>query len=223
MAKRFRAKRRKEPEPKRPVPRYCGPHATGQAYSIWPAGTPKSGKPKYHGVHGTPESRENYRRWLAELKCDPTGAAGSGERPLLTVAEWWEQWLKWVAERGLYQKHGEQTGTLLVYQSAMTWVLPIYGSMFMTDFGPYHLNIIRERMVDEGLARITINGYIAKIKRIWRRAAAKGFISREDYVALDACEALHEHEGGVRQNESYQSLRLTLKPCCTKSRKQSRL
>jgi integrase len=196
MAKRFRAKQRSVPAPKRRVPKYCGPHQTGQAYSIWPAGTAKAGRPRYHGLFGTPESRENYRRWLAELRLDATGTAGTAEVPLLTVAELWEKWLDWVDERKIYAKHGKETGTVDNFKAAMSWLQPLYASMLVIDFGPYHLAAVREKMADAQLARSTINGYLAKIKQVWRRAAAWGLISKENYVALEACEPLRRNEGG---------------------------
>jgi integrase len=195
--KRLRAKREKPQSPrKKASPRYCGPHKTGQAYSVWPIGTAEAGRMRYHGKYGTPESRENYRRWLAEMGTDTEGLAGSGDRPLLTIAEWWEQWLDWTDQRGRYHKAGEETSGLGNYRSAMSWLLPLYGSMLATDFEPYHLDIVREDMAEAGLARNTINAYVGKIKRIWRRAAAKGIVDREHYLALEAVEPYQIQEGG---------------------------
>jgi integrase len=196
MAKKFRAKR-KPGEPRRKgTPRYCGPHATGQAYSIWPAGTPKAGKPRYHGSYGTPESRENYRRWLAELGVDKA-AAGDAMRPLLTIAEGWEAWLDAVEKRGWYQKHGKATDTKKGFRSAMKYVLDLYASMLLQDFTAYHLNVARRAMIEKGLRRHTINEYTGRIRHVWDFFLTEGLIDKADYVAVEACRVLRQNQGGV--------------------------
>jgi len=194
MARKFRAKHANEVPLQRGVPRYCGPHKTGQAYSIFPTGTASAGKHRYHGLFGTPESRENYRRWLKELNLG--GGTADGERPWLTIFEVWERWLDWARDMHLYEKDGEDTGTTSSYICAMKCVLDLYGNLPIQRFTPYNLNVCREAMCESGMARATINTYVSRIKRVWRRAAAWGFLDNEAYVAIERFEPLHRNEGG---------------------------
>jgi integrase len=114
----------------------------------------------------------------------------------LTIAEGWEQWLKYIDSRGLYMKHGQPTTTRRNYRNAMAWVLRLYASLLANDFGPYNLNICRDEMDRSGLARRTINSYVGKIRIVWDWLARQGYVDGNTVVALGAVRSLHEREGG---------------------------
>ena len=175
-------------------PAYCGPHATGQAYSKWPAGTPQAGETVYHGLFNSVESRENYNRWLAELGLGIPVA----ETPLLTIAEGLEMWLKFCQATHRYEKEGADTGTRKNMLYIMSrWVLNLYASKLIDDFGPFHLGVVTDAMMTGGLVRSTINSYLAAIRRLWDFFATKGYCSRESWLALCARRPLLRGEGAA--------------------------
>jgi len=193
---RVRVKRRRRTK----EPAYCLHKATGQAYSIWPAGMPDAGKYRYHGVHGTQESRENYRRWLLLLKCGDSLAA-EDEQPLLNVCEVWEKWLVWIGQCGKYRDPtGRNTTTIHNYLSAMRYVTDLYGATLIRDVTPYAMGKVRRSMVQAHLSRSTINQYLGLIKRIWRFAALEGYIDRETLYAIDVVPPLGRNEGGSEKH-----------------------
>lgn len=198
--------RQRKPTPKKP-PKFSR-HTTGQAYSIWPAGTPYAGDFRYHGLHGTPEADENYRRWLQEIQ--PGGGVPPrqpGEVPLWTVAEVWDAWLSHLEKTQRYKKHGRETGAMRSVVVAMKAHTGLYGSLLARDFGPYELAQVRASLVagnskrGRPRQRDTVNRYIRIIRQAWAWATADGKVPRESWLSLSAVTPLRVNEGGREAGE----------------------
>jgi integrase len=208
-----RAKRQRSQAPRIKPPAYLLHPGSGQAYSNVPRGSGAKTTHKYHGVHGTPESRENYRRWLAEL-----GYAASEEpQPMLCVAEGFLAWKRYVEEHKLFHKHGSPTGTVDTYLAAMRYVLDLYESLPLAEFSAFHLTAVARAMIAKGLARSTINGNLAKIKRLWDYFASNGLCMSETWLALAARKPMRPGEGGKEteavQSVSEETLSVTMDHC----------
>ena len=57
----------------------------------------------------------------------------------------------------------------------------LYGCTLCSSFSPEALENLQQRMIEEGLARTTINGRIVRVKRAFRWAARKGLVSPSVY------------------------------------------
>lgn len=140
------------------VPRYSLHKATGQARARY------QGRDICFGVYNTPESRERYARFAAELASQPatvdsasTVAIGD---PDLTVSELILFFLRYANDY-----YGPDSSEPISLRSALKPVNELYGSSRVRDFGPRALKSVREHMVDhQKLSRKEINRRIGNIK-----------------------------------------------------------
>lgn len=130
--KRLKANRTKT------TPRYCGPHKTGQAYSIWPTGTPQAIAVIEPWLRpDAPEQylfqpRENWRRmartrgWKADAyqKDDPRGYSyGAIWKAIRTACEtvgappWHTHQLRHLAATRIAQQYGVEVAQILLGHS----------------------------------------------------------------------------------------------------------
>lgn len=160
-------------EMKKP-PKYCGPHQpSGKAY-CW-----IDGKQKYLPGHfGSPESVAAYRRVLS---------AFSGKRPLpdpdqCTVAELFDLWF--AEHDGIPPKKYSH------YCRCAAAILESgHASRLVQDFGPRALREVRDLMVDQQLARSTVNQRIGRIKKVFKWGVS------QEMVPVAVMQALYTVEG----------------------------
>jgi len=67
-----------------------------------------------------------------------------------------------------------------------------YGSKSVSDFGPLSLAFIRDKWVESGLARETINRWVNIIRQAFRWGVAQEFVSSDILHALEAVDPLKE-------------------------------
>ena len=122
----------------------------------------------YLGAYGSEAAEQNYRRVVAEWQA--TG--GQVAQKVLTVdhviAGYWQH------AEVYYRKNGKPTSELSVLRLAMRPLHELYGAMPAAEFGPLRLKACRERMIDAGLSRTTINGYVSRIRQAFRWAVDRG-------------------------------------------------
>lgn len=143
--------------PKKNLPSYRLHKASGQAIvTLW-------GKDHYLGVYKSSASREKYNSLIADF------LANNGKKPPtrsgvpLTVAELCVDFLEWAA--GYYVQNGKQTDTVVHCRHALSPVVRIYGTLPVTEFGPLSLKFVREKWVEEHLARSTVNSRVRIVKQ----------------------------------------------------------
>src|SRR4051812_34804689 len=106
------------------------------------------GKEIWLGRHGSPESRENYSRILAEISAQGGVTASTDHAPLpcgLSVAELIQAF--WEHAKRYYVRDGEPTGEQVVLRSALRPALHLFGSTPVAEFGPKRLKLVREEMI----------------------------------------------------------------------------
>ena len=111
------------------------------------------GRDIYLGDHGTPKSRAEYDRLIAEwLQAGrPTTHAPRDNPDDLTVAELCDRYLEWA--EGYYRKGGEPTSEIHNLKRAIRTLRQLYAHTAARDYDPLALKATRNRWVDEGLAR----------------------------------------------------------------------
>ena len=124
------------------VPKYCHFKPRGLAYARI------RGRVHYLGKFGSPESREKYRRLLAEM--DATLAAVDGPSAkaghAMTVVELCAAYLDF-AER-YYVKDGRPTDQMGTVRRAIRVTKELYSRTLAAEFGPLALRAIQEHMVN---------------------------------------------------------------------------
>ncbi len=183
------------------IPKYRLHKASGQAL------VQISGCRTYLGKHGTPESRERYRRLIAEWLCNGQASPGSlssssthqtdgkGVSINELVLAYWHFAV------GYYRKNGEPTGEIDNIRAALRPLRRLYGCSLGSEFGPDALELIQEEMIRAGLSRKVINARVSRIKRMFRWASRKRLVPPEIYAGLMAVDGLRRGRSGARETE----------------------
>lgn len=83
-------------------------------------------------------------------------------------------YLKYAAD--YYRKDGRQTSELSGVRYALRYVKTLYGRKRCDEFGPIALQAVRERMVEDGWSRGTINQQVRRITRMFRWGVSQQLI-----------------------------------------------
>ena len=175
------------------TPKYRWHKATGQAIVTI------AGRDRYLGPYGSKASRIEYDRlvsaWIAEGR--PTTITATCD---LTIVELCARYLQHAEQHYASGKGGEVPAMRAIIKRLRKW----YGPTLAIEFGPRSLKTLRQRMIDEGLSRNTINQNCFRVRRIFRWAVSDELLPesvRRRWSASIAC-------GGTRA----QPARPT--PCC---------
>ncbi len=153
------------------------------------------GKDHYLGPYGSPESRSEYDRLIADYLS--ARAAGLPPAPResateLTVAELIMAY-KTFADGFYRNPAGIPTGEVENLRHALKPVRTLYGKTPAREFGPLALKAVRDAMVRSGrLSRTTINARVHRIRRCFRWAVENEMIPASVIEALDAVAALEK-------------------------------
>ncbi len=156
------------------------------------------GKDFYLGKYGSPESHERYARLIAGRPTNGSNppAAGVTDDPL-PVNGVILRYLEFAS--GYYLKHGRPTGEIDNIRRALASVKKLFGRTPASEFCPKSLGLVRQAMIDDDLARKTINGRISRIKRMFRWASKEGLVPATAYHGLMAVEGLKRGRSLARE------------------------
>jgi integrase len=150
----------------RPVPKLKR-HAGGQAYCRWRAGA--STLYRYLGPWGSAEAKAAYRRFAVEWAdgLATIRAAGGGVTVNELIAAY-----RVHAER-YYRKDGKPTGELGIIGPACRELRQWAGEKAVADIRRADLEGLQSHLAGRGLARTTVNKYVARVQRLFRWAAGE--------------------------------------------------
>jgi integrase len=143
------------------------------------------GRDIYLGKHGSPESRAEYDRliaeWLANGRSLNTSQAGAPSDATVNevILAFWQH-----AELHYRHPDGSPTGELDNFRDSLRPLRKLYGSLLAREFSPLKLKAVRKAMIDAGLARTTINQRVSRILRVFRWAASEELIPSGVYQSL---------------------------------------
>jgi integrase len=172
------------------IPKYRRHKGSGQALIEF------RGQRRYLGVYGSPESKEAYSRFVAELAASPL-AASAVPSPApslrhLSVVELADAY--WQFCQGYYRKKdGTPSGWLRhIHLTLHQHLCGLYGRIPAAEFGPKAFKAIRQRLVDAGNSRPYINKLMPIIVRAFKWGAAEELVSPAVYHALRTVEGLRK-------------------------------
>lgn len=169
-------------------PSYLLHKPTGQAYSRL------NGRVVYLGKYGTPESKDEYddlvASWL-EMQ--------SPHEVTHTVDELALRYMKHCQE--YYVKDGEPTSELGKTRDALRIVVAVAGPSRASAFGPRKLIAVRDRMIEMGWRRITINQQIGRVRRCFRWGVEQELVKPEVLTALKAVSGLRKGRSAAKESE----------------------
>lgn len=186
------------PRPKSSVPSYSHHRASGQAFVKLPDGA-GGYRFVYLGRHGSAESKEAYRRELAELDLRQNAeAAVLLDDP--TVTQIFAAFLKY-AERHYRPTHRKTSSELSEYKAVSRITRELYGRVPAREFGPLALKAVRSAMIARSWARGFINQRVGRIKRVWKWAASEQLVPITTYQALATVAGLQRGRTDAREAE----------------------
>src|SRR5262245_13522074 len=150
---------------------------TGQAIVSLPLGN-GAYRDVLLGTYGTPESRAEYARVIAEWEVSgrrsSQPAADSADLSVAEVAQrFWSEYV----ERYCINAEGRAiTSEVKNYRLALRPLRALYEQTPAACFGPLALKAVREKMVQQGLARVEVNRRVATIRRVFRWAVENELI-----------------------------------------------
>ena len=111
------------------------------------------------------------RLWEAETRHTPTTVLKSA-----TVDDLCGGWIAY-CETYYRRKDGSQTGEAWGCQNSVRLLREMYGTRPAAELQHADMLAVRDALVRSGIARVTVNRYMERIKRLWRWALDEGHIS----------------------------------------------
>jgi integrase len=165
------------------IPSYRLHRASGQAVVVL------NHRSLYLGKFGTPESKAEYRRVIAEWLANqrrplPTPAAEAATpstRQDLTVTELAVAY--WQHTKEYYVKDGQPTSEQDIIRQVLRFVRQTHGSMRAVDFGPLSLKAVREAMIRHPITRKVkvkdkATGEVRQVEKVLRVGLARRVINK---------------------------------------------
>lgn len=154
------------------IPRYSLHKATGQARVCI------EGRDHYLGEYGSDASKAEYQRlidkWQLRRRSRGNTNISIGELVLLYDAH--------VAD--YYQKNGKPTSEIHIIKSALGPLVAGYARSLVIDFGPRDLKAVREKYVERGYSRGTVNAYARRIVSLFKWAVSEEYCPPDVHAAL---------------------------------------
>lgn len=145
-----------------------------------------SGKRIYLGKHGTPDSLQRYAREVSAWQANGRRLVVPVED--LTVAELCDRFMDHAA--GYYVKSGRQTSEFSNFGYAIKVLIDLYADLAVEQFGVTELRVIRDRMIQTGWTRKSINRAMGRIRHIVRWGVGRAMVKAGIVQALEAVEPL---------------------------------
>jgi integrase len=170
-------------------PKYRKHRQSGQALVTL---TDPSGRRRDYtlGPYGSPESKREYTRLIAEWTAADHSIPATGDGPVdLTVNE---LILKFWSQVQQFYRHpdGRPTGEVDSFKLSLRPVRQLYGHTQAKDFGPLSLKAVRTAMVNSGLSRKVVNQRVGRVRRMFKWAVSEQLIPPQVYHGLQSVEGL---------------------------------
>jgi integrase len=163
-----------------------------------------NGHDHYLGPHDSPESKQKYAKLIQEWTANQDRPAAEGtvaEAPAdLTINElvlaFWDH-----AKAYYVKADGSPTGEQQAIKYSLRPLAQLYGDEPACEFGPRKLKVVRQAMIDSGLARSLINKRINRIRHLFKWGVENEMVSPLILQALKAVAPLKRGRTKARETE----------------------
>jgi hypothetical protein len=164
---------------KKQLPKYCQHKASNRAFI-------RIGGKMYHlGQYGSPASRREYDRIIAEFVTN--GRQPFQQSDELTIDALILRFLDYAEQERNYCD-----GTKKRIAAIMCWLNRLYGKQSVSQFSPLALKSIRRQMLDNELSLDTVNAYIGVIKQVFYWGCEEEIVPAEVAGALRTVKMLQK-------------------------------
>ncbi len=170
-------------------PAYQLHKATGQAR------VHLAGRDFYLGEHNSPQSRVRYDELITEwlVKQDTS-------RYSLTIDDLCLLFLRH-ANSYYRRRDGTPTGTIDNFKEALRYLVKMYGTNRVREFGPKKLKSIRDAMIDDNRCRTNINRLVALIRQVFRWGVEEEIVPAGVHQSIAAVRGLRAGRSNARESE----------------------
>ena len=140
------------------------------------------------GAFGSQESKDEYDRLIQEYLAANRYLPPKFDKNELLVGELCIAYARHADS--YYLKNGEPTNERKTIKRVLAVVRKLYGTHYVSDFGPLALKAVRQAFIDEGVSRPTANRYQRQIVRMFRWGASEELISARIVEALKTVDGL---------------------------------
>ena len=175
------------------VPSYRRHKPTGQAVVTI------NGRDLYLGKWNSAASRAEYDRLIAEFLANGRRLQSDADG---TVVEVLNAYRKFAED--YYRKGGRVTSEYGAIKDALKLVRELYGRTTANEFGPLALKAVRQRMIDKGWSRGTINKSIGRVRRCFKWAVENELVRPDMYHGLMAVSGLRKGRSEAREPDRVQ-------------------
>ncbi len=180
------------------VPKYRLHKGSGQAL------VEIAGRRIYLGRHNSDESRERYRRLIAELMSPQQVVRVETPRVSLRINQLILRYYRFA--KSYYVKNGVVTDEVAGVRAALRRLRNHFGTTPAEEFGPRAFKTIRESMIQEGLSRKYINDSMARIRRMFRWGAAEELVPASAFQSLMSVPGLRRGRCGAKEGRLISSV-----------------
>ncbi len=175
------------------LPKYRRHKRSGQAVVTL------AGRDHYLGPYGTKASRSEYDRVLAEWIA--TGRPDAAEPHVgdATVNELLAAYLRFA--KGYFTRDGKLTSEFACIRYAMKPLKELYGRTFVKDFGPLALKAVRQKMIDAGWVRTSVNHQVGRVRRIFKWGVENELVPSSVLHGLQAVAGLQYGRTEAKESE----------------------
>lgn len=175
-------------------------HPNGQAY-VYHRSIDRPGHVIYLGKHGSDESLRRYRAFLKRLEATqsepdiPAKIRINGES---TIAELVAAYLQHCE---VYYRHksGEQTKEFSGMKEALTPVVELFGDDPASSFDVEAFEVYRQHLIQADYARSSVNKHANRVRRMYKWAVQKSYVSATVWHALTAVDGLKRGRTDARE------------------------
>ena len=143
----------------------------------------------YLGKYKSPESREKYKQLIAEYTANDCVLPPTKTKSEYSLETLVLEYLAY-AEKYYTNSRGKANETFYHCKRAVDPVLKYYGKNLVSEFGSRSLLFIIEKWVDAGIARKTVNRWVAAIKQMFQWGVTYEYVEPQIYHALLAVPSL---------------------------------
>lgn len=159
------------------------------------------GRQVWFGPFEDPQTHQAFAEHLARWEANGNQAADSPvSAASLRVVDLVARYLAYAE---VYYRHpdGSPTGTVEAVSYAVRPLLGLFATSLASEFTITSLKLVRERMIQDGLARKTINKRVSRIIQVFRWAAEESLASAEVFHALCVLRPLKAGRSAARETE----------------------
>jgi hypothetical protein len=158
------------------------------------------GRDIYLGQYGSPRSRAEFDRLLAEWLSNGRRlpVPDSPSRSDFSVNELSLAYLAFAD--GYYTKRGKPTTEPKSIRQTIRPLRQLYGHTLAREFGPLQLKAVRQAMVDAGLCRNEVNKRTGRIVRLFKWAVGEAMVPPSVHHGLSAVSGLRRGRADVRES-----------------------